>query len=153
MHVQAQCLGRRKRMKFQNQKRTAENYSMNFDCTICGRQYRYQESLYVHIKTDHGGFDIDFNAESANIDAVDRNIIERAIENVVSNGLTDDKSPNTSQTGGDNDLSIRICKTEKNQEYEVEGDVENLAHDSTDIDGEKILADVELENVKTEVVQ
>ena len=27
---------------------------MNYDCTICGRQYRYEESLYLHMKTDHG---------------------------------------------------------------------------------------------------
>ena len=93
--MQAQCLGRRKRMKYQNQKRSAENYTMNYDCTLCGRQYRYKESLLIHMNCDHGGTEMEHQA-STDFDAVDRSIIEKAIENVVENG-TADEVYNTSQ--------------------------------------------------------
>ena len=80
---------------------------MNYDCTVCGRQYRYEESLFLHMKTDHGidtGIRADNTSDSAimvgnsaddvdvDIDirggnsSIDQLIIADAVKDVVNNG-------------------------------------------------------------------
>lgn len=133
LHMQAQCVGRRRRAKIENQKRNAENYTMNYDCTICGRQYRYQESLYIHIKTNHGGVDVDFDVEAGNTNTIDQSIIDNAIQNFAENGLGStemdaedaegiEEINNTSQiweSKGEDDLNKSTCKVEKNLDLDL----------------------------------
>ena len=76
---------------------------MKYDCTICRRQYRYEESLYLHMKTDHGGMDVDFRAGNSadhrgiDIDvregnsSVDQLIIADAVRDVIDNGASSER--------------------------------------------------------------
>lgn len=68
---------------------------MNYNCMICGRQYRYQESLQLHLKTDHGGMEMDIDNGGDKSFDIDQCIINSAIKDV-ENGIAEDSNSSTS---------------------------------------------------------